>query len=50
MRLYIEIIISNPRTYESVAKFLGVSPQKCVMVATHVWDLRAAKGCGYKTV
>ncbi|KAF8344950.1 haloacid dehalogenase [Amanita rubescens] len=27
-----------------------ISPQKCAMVASHVWDLRAAKGCGYKTV
>ena len=41
---------SNPRAYYSVAKFLGVPPQKCAMVAAHIFDLRGAKGCDYKTV
>ena len=41
---------SNPRAYHSVARFLGVPPKKCVMVAAHIFDLRGAKGCDYKTV
>ena len=41
---------SNPRAYQSVARLLGVPPQKCAMVAAHIFDLRAAKGCDYKTV
>ena len=49
MRRY-NLHTSNPRAYYSVANFLGVPPQKCAMVATHIFDLRGAKGCDYKTV
>ncbi|KAK2459591.1 hypothetical protein APHAL10511_008401 [Amanita phalloides] len=40
----------NPRPYQSVSKLLNVPPHKCAMVAAHIFDLRAAKGCGYKTI
>jgi hypothetical protein len=44
------VYTSNPLAYQSVARFLGVPPQKCAMVAAHLFDLRGAKGCDYKTV
>jgi FMN phosphatase YigB (HAD superfamily) len=40
----------NPKLYQAAADYLDVSPEKIAMVACHVWDLRAAARCGFKTV
>lgn len=40
----------NPAIYLGAAKRLGLGPSQCVMVAAHLGDLEAAKGCGYHTI
>jgi 2-haloacid dehalogenase len=40
----------NPAIYLGAAKRLGLEPSQCVMVAAHLGDLEAAKGCGYRTI
>ncbi|KAI1787654.1 haloacid dehalogenase [Ganoderma leucocontextum] len=40
----------NPKTYLGAVHHLGVSPERCAMVAAHIYDLRAAAGHGMKTV
>ncbi len=40
----------NPKTYLGAVHHLGVSPEKCAVVAAHVYDLRAAASHGLKTV
>jgi 2-haloacid dehalogenase len=40
----------NPAIYLGAAKRLGLEPSQCVMVAAHLGDLEAAKGCGYHTI
>ncbi|KAF8996138.1 haloacid dehalogenase [Cyathus striatus] len=40
----------DPKTYLNTASYLGVPPGKCAMVAAHVFDLRAARKLGMKTV
>ncbi|KAI4942407.1 hypothetical protein J4E86_010210 [Alternaria arbusti] len=36
--------------YLGAAEKLGLRPQECAMVAAHLNDLKAAKGCGLRTV
>ena len=38
-----------PESYNSVAKFLQLKPEEIMMVATHNFDLNAARACGYKS-
>ncbi|MDZ4759760.1 MAG: haloacid dehalogenase type II [Alphaproteobacteria bacterium] len=38
-----------PAIYDSAPAFLGVEPGEVMMVACHVWDLRAAAGRGLRT-
>jgi 2-haloacid dehalogenase len=40
----------NPAIYLGAAKRLDLQPSQCIMVAAHLGDLEAAKGCGYLTV
>ncbi|KAE9980242.1 hypothetical protein BLS_008957 [Venturia inaequalis] len=40
----------NKAIYLGAARKLGVSPSQCFMVAAHLPDLKAAKGCGYRTI
>jgi len=40
----------NPLVYNGAAKKLGLQTGECAMVAAHLGDLKAAKGCGYQTV
>ena len=40
----------NPKVYLGAMQHLDVPPEKCVMVAAHMWDLRAAASHGMKTV
>lgn len=40
----------NPKMYKTTAKLLGAPPEKCAMVATHLWDLEGAANSGLKTV
>ncbi|KAK0200095.1 HAD-like domain-containing protein [Desarmillaria ectypa] len=40
----------NPEAYLGAIKHLSVSPEKCAMVAAHIYDLRAAAKLGMKTV
>jgi 2-haloacid dehalogenase len=40
----------SPKVYLGAAKSLGLEPSQCVMVAAHLKDLQAAKGCGFQTV
>ncbi len=40
----------NPLVYEGAAKELGLETNKCALIAAHLGDLKAAKGCGYQTV
>src|ERR1700712_3460669 len=40
----------NKAVYLGAAEKLGVPPSQCFMVAAHLADLKAAKGCGYRTV
>jgi 2-haloalkanoic acid dehalogenase type II len=40
----------NSQVYLGATQHLSLSPSKCAMVATHVWDLRGASAVGLKTV
>lgn len=40
----------HPNTYLGAAKKLGVKPEECALIAAHLGDLHAAKGCGYQTI
>jgi len=40
----------NKAVYLGAAEKLRVSPSECAMVAAHLADLKAAKGCGYQTI
>lgn len=40
----------NPAIYLGAAEKLGLKPEECGMVAAHLNDLEAAKGCGFRTV
>ncbi|KAI0364922.1 haloacid dehalogenase [Pilatotrama ljubarskyi] len=40
----------NPKVYLGAIHHLSVPPEKCAMVAAHIYDLRAAAGHGMKTV
>ncbi|QDS71597.1 hypothetical protein FKW77_006352 [Venturia effusa] len=40
----------NKAVYLGAADRLGISPSQCFMVAAHLPDLKAAKGCGYRTI
>ncbi|KAL1744509.1 HAD-like domain-containing protein [Schizophyllum fasciatum] len=40
----------NPKMYLQTAKLLGAPPEKCALIATHLWDLRGAAKCGLKTI
>ncbi|KAL4244606.1 HAD-like hydrolase superfamily protein [Abortiporus biennis] len=39
----------NPKMYLGAAERLAVSPDKCLMVAAHIYDLKAAESYGMKT-
>jgi 2-haloacid dehalogenase len=39
----------RPEAYQLAAKFIGVPPDKILMVACHNFDLDAARGVGYRT-
>lgn len=36
----------HPRVYLGAAEKLGLMPEECVLVAAHLGDLKAARGCG----
>ncbi|KAI1623035.1 2-haloacid dehalogenase [Exophiala viscosa] len=36
--------------YLGAAKKLGVEPSECALIAAHLGDLDAARGCGYQTI
>ena len=36
--------------YLGAAKKLGVEPSECALIAAHLGDLEAARGCGYQTI
>ena len=38
-----------PEVYLTCAKYLQLAPEECCMVASHNFDLDAAKQCGFKT-
>jgi 2-haloacid dehalogenase len=38
----------NPKVYEEAVRLLGLSPDEVMMVAAHVYDLRAARAAGLK--
>lgn len=40
----------DPKVYLGAAEKLGLQPEQCAMVAAHLNDLKAAKGCGFRTV
>jgi len=40
----------NPKIYNGAADRLGLKQGQCVMVAAHLGDLEAAKGCGLGTI
>lgn len=40
----------NPKVYLGAAEKMGLEPGDCAMVAAHFNDLKAAKGCGFKTI
>ncbi|KAI0762299.1 haloacid dehalogenase [Fomes fomentarius] len=40
----------NPKTYLGAVHHLGITPEKCAMVAAHIYDLRFAASHGLKTV
>lgn len=40
----------HPSVYLGAAKKLGVEPQECALIAAHLRDLKAARGCGYQTI
>ena len=40
----------NPRVYLGAAGKMGVKPEECGLVAAHLFDLKAAKACGFYTI
>lgn len=40
----------NPAVYLGAVEKLGLAPNDCAMVAAHLADLKAAKGCGLQTI
>ena len=40
----------HPNVYNGAAKKLGVETTECGLIAAHLGDLKAAKGCGYQTI
>ena len=40
----------NPQVYLRAIQHLSVPPDRCAMVAAHIYDLRAAASHGMKTV
>lgn len=38
-----------PKAYLTTAALLGLAPEQCMLVAAHVSDLVAARGCGFRT-
>jgi 2-haloalkanoic acid dehalogenase type II len=40
----------NPEIYRRAAELMGVSVEECVMVASHAYDVRAARGVGMRSV
>ena len=40
----------HPAVYEGAARELGLKVEECALVAAHLGDLLAARGCGYRTV
>jgi 2-haloacid dehalogenase len=40
----------NPKVYKGAVKKLGVKMEECAMVAAHLYDLKAARGCGMRTI
>ena len=40
----------NPLVYNGAAEKLGLQTEECALVAAHLGDLQAAKGCGYRTI
>ena len=40
----------NPKVYLGAIHHLNVTPEKCAMVAAHLYDLQAAASHGMKTV
>ncbi|MDP3704917.1 MAG: haloacid dehalogenase type II [Legionellaceae bacterium] len=39
----------NPIVYQNAAKILNLNPSEILLVASHKYDLEAARRCGYKT-
>ena len=40
----------NPKVYLGAIHHLSLPPEKCAMVAAHLWDLKAAAAHGMRTV
>ncbi|KAL7281088.1 hypothetical protein ACG7TL_004392 [Trametes sanguinea] len=40
----------NSKVYQGALRYLEMAPEKCAMVAAHMWDLEAAAKHGMKTV
>jgi 2-haloacid dehalogenase len=40
----------HPSVYLGAAKKLDVPPEECALIAAHLGDLKAARGCGYQTI
>ena len=40
----------HEKVYRGAAEKLGVRTDECALLAAHLGDLEAAKGCGYRTV
>ncbi|KAL7939802.1 HAD-like domain-containing protein [Trichoderma chlorosporum] len=40
----------NPATYLGAVRALGLRPEEVALVATHLGDLHAARGCGLRTI
>jgi 2-haloacid dehalogenase len=39
----------TPKVYLGAAEKMGVKPEECGLVAAHLYDLKAAKACGFYT-
>jgi 2-haloacid dehalogenase len=40
----------DPKVYLGAAGKMGVKPEECGLVAAHLYDLKAAKACGFYTI
>lgn len=40
----------HPTVYAGAARAMGLEPEEVAMVATHLSDLNAARGCGFQTI